>query len=451
MLFTQFRRVMAGIKLLGNHAEVIKEIGNNKFFIFGNTLFSEVFYLNCKKNNIENQIAAFVLSDLSRDKRKVHMMHGNIPVWDIEELKKHKEMTTGFIGASEKIIREVIPGLFDLNMYSMFCVSSFVNNIEYYHNMCQSSGVVSDTYLMENNYYDKGYINLYDRKNISTEYFKYAFRVCMGVNPDENIFAGQNLKKMIDKQYGDYRVMLPGSVNSITKSKNNYTIYCAKSHFDHELKDEYYTPNTRSIQVGSALTEADISDIKDNTGENISHRNRDYCEMTAVYWIWKNDYNSKYVGLCHYRRKFVIDENMMNYIISEGYDAVYTVPKLTDGGMREEFVERNYYITPEMWDLTENAIRDISPDYYDSWTEFSSSYFLISCNMFIMKREIFDEYCSWIFKILSKVDSHYMSQGIQRNDRYLGYIAECLTSVFAMKKKQTLKKVFVELKTLDCK
>ena len=48
---------MAGIKLLGNHAEVIKEIGNNKFFIFGNTLFSEVFYLNCKKNNIENQIA----------------------------------------------------------------------------------------------------------------------------------------------------------------------------------------------------------------------------------------------------------------------------------------------------------------------------------------------------------------------------------------------------------
>ena len=71
--------------------------------------------------------------------------------------------------------------------------------------------------------------------------------------------------------------------------------------------------------------------------------------------------------------------------------------------------------------------------------------------MFIMRRDIFEDYCSWVFSILVKVDQYYINQGIQRNDRYLGYIAELLNTVYAMKHKDTLKKGYVYMKMLENK
>ena len=62
------------------------------------------------------------------------------------------------------------------------------------------------------------------------------------------------------------------------------------------------------IQVGARLSDAKLYDTRDDYGDNISDKNGIFCELTALYWIWKNDTHS-IKGLSHYRRRFLINAN----------------------------------------------------------------------------------------------------------------------------------------------
>lgn len=64
--------------------------------------------------------------------------------------------------------------------------------------------------------------------------------------------------------------------------------------------EEMYIP----IQVGAEGKEKIEGYIQDNTGENISSKNPYFCELTGLYWAWKN-LDADYVGLVHYRRYFI--------------------------------------------------------------------------------------------------------------------------------------------------
>ena len=73
--------------------------------------------------------------------------------------------------------------------------------------------------------------------------------------------------------------------------------------------NDIYTP----IHVGKAISSLDLGILGDDTGENISHLNPYYCELTAQYWAWKNLHDVDYIGLCHYRRYFkteITEENI---------------------------------------------------------------------------------------------------------------------------------------------
>ena len=64
--------------------------------------------------------------------------------------------------------------------------------------------------------------------------------------------------------------------------------------------DELYVP----LQVGAEGKE-DLGFTPDNTGDNISAKNPYYCELTGLYWAWKN-LDCEYLGLAHYRRHFTV-------------------------------------------------------------------------------------------------------------------------------------------------
>lgn len=72
--------------------------------------------------------------------------------------------------------------------------------------------------------------------------------------------------------------------------------------------NEVYIP----IHVGKALSKTELGILCDDTGDNISHLNPYFCELTAQYWAWKNMHDVEYIGLCHYRRYFQTEFTMEN-------------------------------------------------------------------------------------------------------------------------------------------
>ena len=64
---------------------------------------------------------------------------------------------------------------------------------------------------------------------------------------------------------------------------------------------EIVPPLCGPIQCGSAINPKIDNVLYDDSGENISLKNREYCELTAHYFAWKNIV-ADYYGFCHYRR-----------------------------------------------------------------------------------------------------------------------------------------------------
>lgn len=90
-------------------------------------------------------------------------------------------------------------------------------------------------------------------------------------------------------------------------TKNTPTVkIIVATHKKYEMpQDAMYLPlhvgaEGKTDQNGNPL---DLGYQKDNTGENISNKNAAYCELTGLYWAWKN-LDTDYTGLAHYRRHF---------------------------------------------------------------------------------------------------------------------------------------------------
>lgn len=203
-----------------------------------------------------------------------------------------------------------------------------------------------------------------------------------------------------------------------------------------------------TIQVGKSNTGLDFSLITDDTGENIAEKNANYCELTAFYWLWKNIHDVDYIGICHYRRYFTnnyyfnsacffVNERQIEKVM-KNYDVI--LPKQTKLSM----TVREYYSYCDGLDkdleTTGNVISKKYPKYSKEYDTVMKANHASYCNMMITSKELFDEYCTWLFDILFEVEKETTMEGYTKAQRRVfGYISEILLNVWVLHNKLKVK------------
>lgn len=207
------------------------------------------------------------------------------------------------------------------------------------------------------------------------------------------------------------------------------SVFAAKCHIDKEIQEDISRFHWEMpIQVGTELTTERICKICDDEGDNISAKNQEYCELTALYWIWKHDL-SKYKGLCHYRRHFELDEIMLSKLSLSDIDVILTIPIFNFPSVGVVYKQDHI---PEDWDVMMEAIQKIAPDYCDTAKRLQDGIYYYGYNMFIARQEIFDDYCEWLFPILTYCEKYCGKKKDRYQNRYAGFLAERLLSIYFM-------------------
>lgn len=220
-------------------------------------------------------------------------------------------------------------------------------------------------------------------------------------------------------------------------------VFQAKCHVDKPLKGTIQTPvYVVPIQVGTVFADRQIAEVQDNIGDNISSKNRNYCELTATYYAWKNS-DAAYKGLCHYRRIFdITEEQMQNLLgIDKEWDVILPYPSVHYPDISAQHTR---YINEEDWQAMLQAMRETAPEYLEAYEKAVScgEQYFFNFNMLIAKAEVFDDYCDFLFKVLTRAEELTTPKGWERVDRFAGYMGENLTTIYFLKNRDRLKIVY---------
>lgn len=215
--------------------------------------------------------------------------------------------------------------------------------------------------------------------------------------------------------------------------------------FDVPKLDEYVP-----LQVG-AENKKTLGYLQDNTGDNISLKNPNYCELTGLYWIWKNQ-KDQFKGLVHYRRYFGKSNFSSN--IKDVYTYDEMVSMLSNADIILPYVEHFKQnakdeilikcCTKTIFDKLETVLREKYPEYGKDFDDVFSNNKCTLFNMMFCKSTLFDEYCEWLFGILFELETYVdMSQLNDYQKRLYGFLSERLLNVWVKHNNLKIKHVSV--------
>ena len=215
--------------------------------------------------------------------------------------------------------------------------------------------------------------------------------------------------------------------------------------------DKMYVP----VQVGKEGKE-NLGYQPDNEGDNISSKNPYFCELTGLYWAWKN-LSADYIGLTHYRRHFSVSKKLPkdikgrinNVITGNDVDQILDNTDIILPKKRKYYIENLYShykntMHVEPLDETRKIIEKKYPKYLDEFDKLHKRTSAHMFNMFIMKKELLDAYCTWLFDILFELEKIVPPEKYDNfHARYPGRISELLLYVWINKNNLSYKEVRV--------
>lgn len=224
---------------------------------------------------------------------------------------------------------------------------------------------------------------------------------------------------------------------SIVDKVHTYSVMCEK---DAAISENIVPqPWVSSLQAGAALASKRVAQFFDDEGENISDKNPYYNELTGLYWVWKNT-NHPYSGICHYRRRF--ESNIaLEPLMADKADVVLPLPFVIYRNLKSYYLhwgEESYY------DVMLEVIKDIRQDYYETALWCASHIVFIPNNICIARRDIFDDYCEFIFDVIDEVERRMLKKTCPKQKRC--WLSEHVTTIYFMKHLKDYRIIFSNLR-----
>lgn len=244
--------------------------------------------------------------------------------------------------------------------------------------------------------------------------------------------------ELMSFHYACDKERLPLKALPVGYHKANIHMFMAKFYKDRPLSGRYSMPEwVTLIQVGAVLCEKRVANILDCDGENISDKNRNYSELTALYWMWKNrlvktsadsEYEYyEYYGLMHYRRILDLSEDDVLRLADNEVDVVLPYPMPYEPDIE---AHHEKYLSQADWQAVKKAVTEYSLEYWEPFSHILRQKFFYNYNIILARKAVLEKYCSWLFPILERIEELSIPKGSQRADRYMGYVGETLETLY---------------------
>ena len=184
------------------------------------------------------------------------------------------------------------------------------------------------------------------------------------------------------------------------------------------------------VQAGAACHPR-LAYTGDDTGDEISEKNGLYCELTALYWGWKNLLPSlDALGLCHYRRYFQepgekkpVTEETLARLLAE---TPVILPKKRNYRIETGESQFVHAHGEESLRILREVLGDKYPGYLAAFDRNMGKTAGHRFNMMIMKKGQMEAYCSWLFGVLFETEKRMEKP----EARIMGFLAERLTDAW---------------------
>ncbi|WP_318766680.1 DUF4422 domain-containing protein [Lactiplantibacillus carotarum] len=204
---------------------------------------------------------------------------------------------------------------------------------------------------------------------------------------------------------------------------------------------QYQMPATKIYQpifVGTNLNgRTPINYQPDNTGDNISSKNPNFNELTALYWIWKNCH-ADIKGLDQYRRYLSSQphKKLLGLLSASEIETLLLQHDVIVPKKRRYYIETNYshYVHAHHQAPLDMMRRVVEEKYPAYEKDFDTVMYRTSAHMFnmmIMRDNQFNAYAEWLFSILFEIEQRIdISNYDSREARVFGYLSELLLDVW---------------------